>query len=55
MQKPDNERLSLPQPPLSRRNDVAAWRTALENAHSQLEHQYNRYLVLQPTAIPVFF
>ena len=29
-------------PPENRKNDVAAWHSALDNAHSQLEHQYNR-------------
>lgn len=38
----DIARYRLDEPPLNRRNDVTAWRDALENAHSQLEHQYNR-------------
>lgn len=38
----DIARYRLDEPPLNRRNDVAAWRSALDNAHSQLEHQYNR-------------
>ena len=39
----DIARYRLDEPPLNRRNDVTAWRDALENAHSQLEHQYNRW------------
>ncbi len=38
----DTTRYRLDPPPLNRRNDISAWRSALENAHSQLEHQYNR-------------
>jgi pre-mRNA-splicing factor SPF27 len=38
----DIVRYRLDEPPLNRRNDVAAWRAALDNAHAQLEHQYNR-------------
>eukprot|EP00884_Botryococcus_braunii_P012315 jgi/Botrbrau1/21084/Bobra.0144s0082.1 len=43
----DVGRLALPQPPTSKRNDVSAWRAALDNAYSQLEHQYNRLLNLE--------
>jgi hypothetical protein len=43
----DTARLQLPEPPVNKRNDVAAWRAALDNAHSQLEHQYNRYVHIQ--------
>lgn len=39
----DIARYRLDEPPLNRRNDVTAWRDALDNAHSQLEHQYNRW------------
>lgn len=39
----DTTRYRLDEPPLNRRNDVAAWKAALDNAHSQLEHQYNRW------------
>ena len=39
----DIARYRLDEPSLNRRNDMAAWRSALDNAHSQLEHQYNRY------------
>ena len=38
----DIARYRLDEPSLNRRNDSAAWRSALDNAHSQLEHQYNR-------------
>ncbi len=38
----DTTRYRLDPPPLNRHNDISAWRSALENAHSQLEHQYNR-------------
>lgn len=38
----DIARYRLDEPPLNRRNDVAAWKSAVDNAHSQLEHQYNR-------------
>lgn len=38
----DIARYRLDEPPLNRRNDLAAWCSALDNAHSQLEHQYNR-------------
>ncbi|KAK9806831.1 hypothetical protein WJX72_004086 [[Myrmecia] bisecta] len=43
----DTTRYRLDPPPLARRNDVAAWKQALDNAHSQLEHQYNRLLNLE--------
>lgn len=43
----DTTRYRLDEPPLNRRNDVAAWKAALDNAHSQLEHQYNRLLNLE--------
>ena len=39
----DIARYRLDEPSLNRRNDIAAWRSALDNAHSQLEHQYNRF------------
>lgn len=41
-QEMDTTRYRLDPPPLNRRNDMSAWRAAVENAHSQLEHQYNR-------------
>lgn len=43
----DATRLRLDPPPLTRRNDPAAWKAALDNAHCQLEHQYNRLLNLE--------
>ena len=45
----DIARYRLDEPSLSKRNDMAAWRSALDNAHSQLEHQYNRS---SPTMTP---
>lgn len=39
---PDGARFRLDPPPPSRRGDPGAWRAALDNAHSQLEHQHNR-------------
>ena len=41
-QEMDTTRYRLDPPPLNRRNDISAWRAAVDNAHSQLEHQYNR-------------
>ncbi len=38
----DTNRYRLDPPPLNQRHDVGAWKRALDNAHSQLEHQYNR-------------
>ena len=38
----DTARYNLPPPPEGQRGDPAAWRAALDNAHAQLEHQYNR-------------
>ena len=42
MEAMDVTRYRLDHPPPERKNDVGAWRRALDNAHSQLEHQYNR-------------
>ena len=42
MEPLDLQRCLLEPPPLEKRNDFAAWKKALDNAHSQLEHQYNR-------------
>ncbi len=42
MEGMDVTRYQLDPPPPERKNDVNAWRRALDNAHSQLEHQYNR-------------
>lgn len=38
----DTKRYNLDPPSAAKRNDYTAWRMALDNAHSQLEHQYNR-------------
>ncbi|GAB4818855.1 hypothetical protein N2152v2_005901 [Parachlorella kessleri] len=43
----DTKRYNLDPPPPAKRNDYAAWRQALDNAYSQLEHQYNRLLNLE--------
>ena len=42
MEALDMTRVMLDPPPLEKRNDYGAWKRALDNAHSQLEHQYNR-------------
>lgn len=47
MEALDVTRYRLDKPPLARRNDFAAWKKALENAHSQLGHQYNRVVNLE--------
>ncbi|KAI3428653.1 hypothetical protein D9Q98_007476 [Chlorella vulgaris] len=47
MQAMDTFRYNLEPPQPSKRNDVAAWRAALDNAYAQLEHQYNRLLNLE--------
>ncbi|GLC36044.1 hypothetical protein PLESTB_000531900 [Pleodorina starrii] len=44
MQALDTVRYRLDPPPQNKRGDVNAWRQALENAHSQLEHQHLRIL-----------
>ncbi|KAL3142986.1 hypothetical protein ABBQ38_003268 [Trebouxia sp. C0009 RCD-2024] len=43
----DTSRFHLEPPPASKQNDFNAWRQATDNAHSQLEHQYNRLLNLE--------
>jgi pre-mRNA-splicing factor SPF27 len=43
MQAMDTARYSLTPPPPTKRNDYASWRSALDNAYAQLEHQYNRW------------
>eukprot|EP00887_Chlorella_sp_A99_P000863 scaffold5.g863.t1 len=43
----DTQRYNLDPPPPAKRNDVGAWKAALANAHSQLEHQYSRLLNLE--------
>ena len=42
MAEPDKLRYKCLPPPENRRNDASAWHASLDNAHSQLEHQYNR-------------
>lgn len=43
----DKGRYKCAPPPDNRRNDVTAWHSSLDNAHSQLEHQYNRMLNME--------
>lgn len=43
----DAVRFRLEPPPLSRRNDYNAWRSTVDNAHAQLEHQYLRIVNLE--------
>lgn len=43
----DTSRFHLAQPPANKQNDFSAWRKATDNAHSQLEHQYNRLLNIE--------
>jgi len=43
----DTVRYQLNPPPQSKRNDVGEWRRALDNAHSQLEHQQLRLMNLE--------
>lgn len=38
----DMRKTELPPPPKSKRNDVAAWQAALDNACAQYEHQKTR-------------
>ena len=42
MEPLDTSRFHLAPPTTNKQNDFAAWRQATDNAHSQLEHQYNR-------------
>ena len=44
MEPLDTSRFHLQAPPANKQNDFSAWRKATDNTHSQLEHQYNRYL-----------
>ncbi|KAK3238373.1 hypothetical protein CYMTET_51609 [Cymbomonas tetramitiformis] len=43
----DTARYALQQPPLNRRNDVGAWKQAVNNARAQLEHQALRLTNLE--------
>lgn len=43
----DTSRFHLAPPPANQHSDFSAWRKATDNAHSQLEHQYNRLLNLE--------
>lgn len=40
----DVSRLSLPKPPANKQNDYNAWKHAVDNAHSQIEHQQLRWV-----------
>jgi pre-mRNA-splicing factor SPF27 len=43
----DTSRYRLDPPGPTKRNDFNAWKSALDNAHAQLEHQYLRILNLE--------
>lgn len=43
----DTSRFLLNPPATNKQNDFAAWRKVTDNAHSQLEHQYNRLTNLE--------
>lgn len=47
MEPLDTNRFRLAPPPANKQSDFNAWRKATDNAHSQLEHQYNRLLNLE--------
>ncbi len=49
----DTARYSLDPPPPTKRSDHNAWRAALDNAHAQLEHQYNRCALSSVWAVVV--
>lgn len=40
----DRKRFECLPPPDNRKNDVTAWHSVLDNAHSQMEHSYNKLL-----------
>lgn len=43
----DTSRYRLDTPAANKQNDHGAWRSCLDNAHAQLEHQYLRILNLE--------
>ena len=45
MEPLDTSRFRLAPPPANKQSDFNAWRKATDNAHSQLEHQYNRHVL----------
>ena len=47
MQPLDTTRYRLDAPQGPKRHDFSAWKAAVDNAHSQLEHQYTRILNLE--------
>jgi len=43
----DTSRYRLEPPPASKKHDLGAWKACVDNAHSQLEHQYLRIVNLE--------
>jgi pre-mRNA-splicing factor SPF27 len=43
----DSARYRLDPPPQTKRNDFASWKSSLDNANSQLEHQHLRIMNLE--------
>jgi len=47
MAKLDLSRYEVPEPPKELRRDASAWKSAVNNARAQLEHQHNRLVNLE--------